>query len=116
MCQPEEPSQICREIEEGRGRGQQTESAKDLSEMMPSPSRHEIFRAVHNQFMRCFPEGRIKIGERTWNLAGDPMKVYRLYAAVREAFGGKRRAGVAAGSIRTTKLAFPLPVSWVEIV
>src|SRR5262245_21764424 len=58
-------------------RGKRPELVKDLLEMIPSASQRRILEAVYNRFLRCFAQGRIAIGGRSWNLAGDPLKVYR---------------------------------------
>jgi hypothetical protein len=97
-------------------RRKQPELVKDLLEMIPSASQRRIFEAVHDRFLRRFARGRIAIGKRTWNLAGDPLKVYRVYAAVREALDAIIAPQLRFGSTHVVTVALPLSASRVEIV
>jgi len=107
---------LLKDLRRAAARRKQTGLVKDLVEMIPSASQRRIFMAVHKRFLRCFSQGRIEIGHRSWNLAGDPLKVYRLYAAVREALGAIVVPQLRFGSTHVVTLALPLPVRWVEIV
>jgi hypothetical protein len=95
-------------------RRNQTERVKGRLKMVPSASQRRIFKAVHDRFLRRFALGRIEIGERTWNLVGDPLKVYRVYAAVREALDAIVEPQLKLGGNHVVTLT--LPIRWVAFV
>ena len=101
---------LLKDLRRAAARRKQTGLVKDLLEMIPSASQRRIFMAVHKRFLRCFSQGRIEIGHRSWNLAGDPLKVYCLYAAVREALDAIVAPQLRFGSTHVVTLALPLPV------
>ena len=105
---------LLKDLSSNAVRRNQTELVKGLLEVVPSASQRRIFKAVRDRFLRCFPRGRIEIGERTWNLAGDALKVYRVYAAVREALDAIAEPQLRLG--RNHAVTLTLPVGWVEMV
>lgn len=76
----------------------QKASVKGLLDMIPFAFQQLIFEAVRDRFLRRFAQGRVSIGERSWNLGGDPLKVYRVYTAVRETL-----AAIAVPQLRVGK-------------
>jgi hypothetical protein len=95
--------------------GQKT-TVKDLADMIPLPGQHRILKTVHERFLRQFAGERIAIGESVWNLGGDPLKVYHLYAAVREILAAIAAPRWRLGNIHTVTLTLPSSIHWAQLV
>jgi len=107
---------LLKDLRRDARRRSETALMGDLLDMIPTVFQQRIFKALHHRLLQRFPQGRIEIGERTWNLAGNPLKVYRVYAAVREALDAIAAPHWQLGNLHVATLALPLPVRWVEIV
>ena len=107
---------LLKDLRSTSARAGQKSVVKDLLDMIPSPSQHRIFKAVHDEFSRRFARGSIAIGEMNWNLAGDPLKVYRTYTAVRETLAAIAAPRVRLRNTHAFALKLPVPAPWVQII